>query len=172
MRSLDEFYLDAFFARVDAGEEIGIPVEGAGTCRVCGCTDQCHWVDPDLCSACHEQSKTQSIKKCIQCEDHKIPFGLDPLQMICDDCWKKNKSSPSSGGELDQVIPGVRLQKDLYQKLDLVSDIDDTGQRYWDIGSHGEPLNEADMAELAEWIARELGWISRDGGAGARKEKP
>jgi hypothetical protein len=39
------------------------------TCRVCGCTDEdcrqcirktgepCHWVEPDLCSACVEDSK-------------------------------------------------------------------------------------------------------------------
>lgn len=61
MRSLDEALMDAFFARVDAGEEIGIPVDGAGVCRVCGCTDLnacpggCFWVAPDLCSVCYHE---------------------------------------------------------------------------------------------------------------------
>lgn len=72
MKSLDECFMDAFFARVDAGEEIMIPVDGAGEvdqpdliefgkCRVCGCTDfnacpgGCFWVAPDLCSVCYHE---------------------------------------------------------------------------------------------------------------------
>lgn len=53
------------------GEQIAIPVPETGVsparCRVCGCTDHdcsgcirrtgepCHWVEPDLCSACVAQ---------------------------------------------------------------------------------------------------------------------
>lgn len=42
-RTLDEFLLDSFFARVDAGEEMSVPISDdlfdVDTCAVCGCTD-------------------------------------------------------------------------------------------------------------------------------------
>lgn len=48
----------------------------------------------------------------------------------------------------------------LYQKIELVSSADEQGKS-WEIRSTGETLREADLVELAEWIARELGWIRR-----------
>jgi len=45
------------------------PEEGKQKCRVCGCTDEdcsqcikktgkpCHWVEPDLCSACSDEKE-------------------------------------------------------------------------------------------------------------------
>lgn len=48
--------------RIREEAESAIEVEAGGTCRECGCTDAfaccdeffepCHWVEPDLCSAC------------------------------------------------------------------------------------------------------------------------
>lgn len=50
--------------------------------------------------------------------------------------------------------------KTVYQKLELMSSADEQG-KYWEIRSNGETLHEADLVELADWIARELGWIRR-----------
>lgn len=63
-------------AEVFATDEIVGPT--AGVCRICGCTDDdcsgciertgtpCHWVEPDLCSACAQ-------------EDHERRFALRAL---------------------------------------------------------------------------------------------
>jgi len=53
--------------------------------------------------------------------------------------------------------------KDLYEKMELLSGADENG-RYWEIRPRTfiEVLRETDMVELADWIARELGWIRRD----------
>lgn len=50
------------------------------------------------------------------------------------------------------------MEKDLYGKVDLISYSDEHG-KLWEIRSNGIPLREADLVELANWIARELGWI-------------
>jgi hypothetical protein len=58
---------------------------------------------------------------------------------------------------------------DLYKKMELLNGADENG-RYWEIRprtflgilSAIEVLRETDMVELADWIARELGWIKRD----------
>jgi hypothetical protein len=50
--------------------------------------------------------------------------------------------------------------KTLYQKIELISSADENG-KYWEIRSSGETLREADLVEMAEWIARELGWIRK-----------
>jgi hypothetical protein len=53
--------------------------------------------------------------------------------------------------------------KDLYEKMELLNGADENG-RYWEIRprTFTEVLRETDMVELADWIARELGWIRRD----------
>jgi len=53
--------------------------------------------------------------------------------------------------------------KDLYEKMELLSGADENG-RYWEIRPRTfiEVLRETDLVELADWIARELGWIRRD----------
>lgn len=51
-------------------------------------------------------------------------------------------------------------EKPLYQKLELMSTADEQG-KCWEIRSNGETLRETDLVELADWIARELGWIGR-----------
>jgi len=52
---------------------------------------------------------------------------------------------------------------DLYKKMELLSGTDEKG-RYWKIRprTFTEVLRETDLVELADWIARELGWIRRD----------
>lgn len=59
----------------------------------------------------------------------------------------------------ERLIPD-KPGKTLYQKLELMSSADEQG-KYWEIRSNGETLHEADLVELADWIARELGWIRR-----------
>ena len=48
----------------------------------------------------------------------------------------------------------------VYKKLELFSSVDDQG-KCWEIRSTEESLRESDLVELANWIARELGWIKK-----------
>jgi hypothetical protein len=52
---------------------------------------------------------------------------------------------------------------DLYKKMELFGGVDETG-KLWEIRprTFTEVLRETDLVELADWIARELGWIKRD----------
>jgi len=62
---------------------------------------------------------------------------------------------------------------DLYKKIELVNGADEKG-RYWEIKARPFTgiLREADLVELADWIAREIGWIKRDRDVdGARREE-
>jgi hypothetical protein len=57
-------------------------------------------------------------------------------------------------------------RRSLYDRYTLLTGLDEDG-RYWDIYCKDTVtveevhLRETDMVELADWIARELGWIKR-----------
>lgn len=59
-------------------------------------------------------------------------------------------------------------KRSLYERYTLFTGLDENG-RYWDIYCKATVsleevhLRENDMVELADWIARELGWINRKG---------
>jgi hypothetical protein len=67
-------------------------------------------------------------------------------------------------GELDKIMEVVNMEDDsqaVYKKLELFSSVDDQG-KCWEIRkSTEESLRESDLVELANWIARELGWIKK-----------
>lgn len=48
----------------------------------------------------------------------------------------------------------------VFEKMELVSGVDEKG-KWWEFRDNGELLRESDLAELAEWIAREIGWIKK-----------
>lgn len=70
------------------------------TCRICGCTDlracvsetgPCHWVEPDLCSACvgnpSERKTKIKINKHDQKRKDKLVKALQKAQEMAGICW-------------------------------------------------------------------------------------
>jgi hypothetical protein len=48
----------------------------------------------------------------------------------------------------------------VFDKMEFYSGADEKG-KWWEFRGKDKLLREADLAELAEWIAREIGWIKR-----------
>lgn len=146
------------------------PSPAVATCRVCGCTDAdcsqcikktgipCHWVEPDLCSACAPKPVRDAAA--IAADIAKVKWRAYEHSGVVD-CDEEARL-PALQVELD-----IALAKEVPMPAQVMAapkySEDDVNITYIDItGNHREIMHEADTIRLARTL-NEMGLLQRIG---------